>query len=889
MTPTPEHERLAEDARREKNWKRWGPYLSERQWSTVREDYSANSDSWRSFPHDHARSRAYRWGEDGLLGWTDRECRICFGLALWNHRDPILKERLFGLTGPEGNHGEDVKECYYYLDATPTYSYALAEYHYPQAEFPYQRLVEENGRRGYHDPEFELEDAGAFDEMRYFAVSAAYAKAGPNDLLIRVRIENRGPEAASIDVLPSLWFRNTWEWGCAHEGCTLKPSLSLESPECIKAEHLGVGDEAGRDLGIFRLHALTADGRGEAWFTQNETNRERLYGQENISPYTKDAFHRRLVDKDMDAVDPRQRGTKAAFHYSLEIGSGQAAVIELRLTHDSEADPNGPAHRFEEIFAERRAEADVFHKVLGPSPEAKPEEAKVARQARAGLLWSNQFFHYIVKDWLDGDPWQPKPPEARKHGRNHKWRHLYARDVLSMPDKWEYPWFAAWDSAFHMLPYARMDPSYAKDQLLLFLREWYLHPNGQIPAYEFKFDDVNPPVHAWSCRRVYEIEKEVTGKGDRLFLERVFQKLLLNFNWWVNRKDAEGENLFSGGFLGLDNIGVFDRSKPLPGGGRLEQADATAWMAFYCLNMLEIALELAIEPNGTRNTAYEDMASKFFEHYVQIVEAINHFGGNGLWNEEDGFFYDQIDRGHGDPIELKIRSLVGLLPLIAVFRLSKERIAPLTGFRRRLDWFLRYQPDLAKHIVGMENGDYFLAIAPEDRLSRVSDYLFSEGEFQAPFGIRSPSLHHRDAPFHFETQGQTLTVAYLPAESDSGLFGGNSNWRGPVWFPTSYLLLESLRRYADAYPGLKVGSSQTPLREAIAETARRLIGIFLPDQEGGRPCHGEVERYRNDPLCRERILFYEYFHPETGRGCGASHQTGWTSLVEELITGGFGA
>jgi hypothetical protein len=687
---TREHRRLAEDKNRTGNWKRWGPYLSERQWATVREDYSAESDVWRSFPHDHARSRAYRWGEDGILGISDRQCRVCFALALWNHRDPILKERLFGLSGPEGNHGEDVKELYYYLDSTPTHSYMKGLYKYPQAEFPYARLVDENRRRGLPDAEFDLADTGIFNDGRYFDVFVEYAKAAPDDLAIRVTVHNRSPEAAPLDLLPTVWFRNVWSW----QHGAARPRLSLAGG-VVEIDHRGLKSDLLDDLGLYQLHAAPAtDGTVPAWlFTENDTNHEKLFGSPNFSSYTKDAFHRFVVGNETSAVNPDQTGTKAAAHYSMIVPAGGSVTLDLRLCADGMAGDWGnplqtapeplschPTPVISELFRNRIAEADEFYATI---VQADPAHAQIQRQAHAGLLWTKQFYHYVVQDWLKGDGTFPAPPDARWNGRNRNWKHLFARDILSMPDKWEYPWFAAWDTAFHMLPFAETDPDFAKDQMLLFLREWYLHPNGQIPAYEWKFSDVNPPVHAWACWRIYKITAPA-GERDREFLERCFQKLLLNFTWWVNRKDSEGRNLFAGGFLGLDNIGIFDRSTALPGGQRLEQADGTAWMAFYALTMLNMALELARRPGGGVITAYEDMASKFFEHFVQIVDAINHLGGHGLWDEDDGFYYDQILDDGNPPVPLRTRSLVGLLPQRRPVLLPEgdDAVAPQDGRTR---------------------------------------------------------------------------------------------------------------------------------------------------------------------------------------------------------------
>jgi hypothetical protein len=894
---TAEHQRLLEDRQRIANWKRWGPYLSERQWGTVREDYSEKGEAWRSFPHEHARSRAYRWGEDGLLGITDRQGRVCFALALWNHRDPILKERLFGLSGPEGNHGEDVKELYYYLDSTPTHSYLKALYKYPQAEFPYARLVEENRRRGLRDAEFDLTDTGAFDDGRYFDVFVEYAKAGPDDIAIRVTIHNRGSEAAPLDLLPTILFRNVWSW---QKGAA-KPCLSLDG-DVLEIDHRGLESDLVEDLGLYKLHAAPAsDGTAPQWlFTENETNHEKLFGSPNASKFTKDAFHRHVIENEAGAVNPAQTGTKAAAHYSMVIPAGGSVTMDLRLCGEKSTGEWGQKNQKKSfscphfsvvkgLISQRVTEADVFYATI---VEADPSHAQIQRQAHAGLLWTKQFYQYVVQDWLEGDPAFPPPPEARCDGRNRNWRHLFARDILSMPDKWEYPWFAAWDTAFHMLPFAETDPDFAKDQMLLFLREWYLHPNGQIPAYEWKFSDVNPPVHAWACWRIYKITAPA-GERDREFLERCFQKLLLNFTWWVNRKDSEGRNLFAGGFLGLDNIGIFDRSTALPDGQRLEQADGTAWMAFYALTMLNIALELAQRPDGGVNTAYEDMASKFFEHFVQIADAMNTLGGKGLWDDEDGFYYDQILDDGKPPVPLRTRSLVGLLPLIAVELLDEQRIAALPGFKKRMDWFLAHRSDLAVHVSycrrGGAHGHRLLALPSRERLKRLLAYLLDEREFLSPFGIRSLSRYHEAHPFELHVQGEHKTVRYVPGESDSHMFGGNSNWRGPVWFPITYLLIEALERYHHFYGDdltveLPTGSgNRVTLLEASREIARRMTRLFEPDENGHRPCHGGDERYASDSAWRDLILFHEFFHADTGRGCGASHQTGWTALVARLI------
>jgi len=872
--------RLEEDAARRRNWKRWGPYLSERQWGTVREDYSEFGAAWDYFPHDHARSRTYRWGEDGLLGICDREGRLCFALALWNGRDSILKERLFGLAGPEGNHGEDVKEAYFYLDSTPTHSYMKALYKYPQREFPYGSLVAENRRRGKLDPEFELADTGVFEENRYFDVFAEYAKSSPDDVLIRVTVVNRGPEPAHLDILPTLWFRNTWSWGRTGEGYWARPEISAASPTTFVAQH--------ESLGRFRLFADTEAGAPQLLVTGNETNSERLFGPgaKNRESHVKDAFDRYVVHGEANAVNPERVGTKAAMRWSLRIPAGGETVIRLRLVKEGEgagADLVPFDESFDRTFADRIAEADAFYSSRLPAGSTE-EEKRVARQAYAGLLWSKQFYHFAVADWLEGDPSQPPPPARRKEGRNCAWTHLYNRDVISMPDKWEYPWYAAWDLAFHMVPLARIDPHFAKEQLILLLREWYMHPNGQIPAYEWAFGDVNPPVHAWAAWRVYKITG-ARGQRDRVFLARVFQKLLMNFTWWVNRKDPEGRNLFAGGFLGLDNIGVFDRSSELPTGGHLEQADGTAWMAFFCATMLSMAMELASE-----DPAYEDVASKFFEHFVAIVDAMNSLGGMGLWDETDGFYYDQL---HVDDhsIPLRLRSAVGLIPLIAVELLEEDVLAKLPGFRKRMDWFLENRKDLARNIsymsCSMETGEEhrLLAIPSRERLERVLKYLLDEKEFLSPHGIRALSRVYQENPYTFRVGSEEHVVEYDPGESTTGLFGGNSNWRGPVWFPVNYLLVEALQRYNHFYgDGLRVecptgSGTLMNLSEVAREIERRLAGIFLPDTDAGRPCHGGDRRFQTDPHWRDLLLFHEYFHGDTGRGVGASHQTGWTALV----------
>ena len=885
-----ESQRLAADSRREVNWKRWGTYLSERQWGTVREDYSADGDVWTYLPHDHARSRAYRWGEDGLLGLCDRECRVCFAVALWNGQDPILKERLFGLSGPEGNHGEDVKEAYFYLDATPTGCYAKALYKYPQAPFPYARLLEENRRRGKGEPEFEILDTGIFDDDRYFDVFVEYAKASPNDVLIRITAANRGPDEATLHLLPTLWFRNTWSWGRAgEEGYWPKGSIGRDDRD----DRDGRDGRDGRALladhpGLGRCRLAAEEPPAEILFTENETNAQRLFGAANPTPYVKDAFHRYLIAGEKDAVNPAGTGTKSALVYRLAVPAGGEAVLRLRLSlaEETPAEPFGPG--FDAVFAERIQEADEHYARLIP-PGASADSHRIARQAAAGLLWSRQYYFYVVKDWLDGDPNQPPPPASRKLGRNAGWAHLHSRDVISMPDKWEYPWWAAWDLAFHMLPFAKIDPEFAKEQLILLLREWYMHPNGQIPAYEWAFSDVNPPVHAWACWRVYKMSAP-RGQRDRLFLERAFQKLLMTFTWWVNRKDAEGNHLFAGGFLGLDNIGVFDRSRPLPGGATLEQADGTAWMAFFCITMLAMALELA-----RKDPAYEDVASKFFEHFVAINDAINRLGGLGLWDEEDGFYYDQM-LFDGQRLPLRVRSAVGIIPLFAVSAVAEEVVfRRLPGFAKRMRWFLRNRQDLARGISFMESpqrpGDtvYLLAIPSRERLVRVLRHVLDENEFLSDHGIRSLSRVHREHPFELRLDGEVHRVEYVPGESRDWMFGGNSNWRGPLWFPLNYLLIEALERYHHFYHDtLKVecptgsGNLMT-LDEVATELRRRLARLFLTAPDGSRPCHGGDRRFAEDPHWKDLLLFHEYFHGDTGKGLGADHQTGWTSLAALIL------
>ena len=877
---TPEHVRLADDASRKKNWKRWGPYLSERQWGTVREDYSPDGEAWKYFSFEQSNSRAYRWGEDGLLGITDRECRLCFSLALWNGRDPMLKERLFGLSGPEGNHGEDVKEAYFYTTSTPTHSHMRATYHYPQMEFPYARLREENARRGRKDGEFEIADTGAFHENRYFSVAAEYAKADGDDILIEIAVTNCGPERATMHLLPTLWFRNSWSWGNKHEDGNVKPRMQQSGLGRLVSHHASLGHM------YFEVEPLT-NGLAPFLFTENETNVERLFSSTNASPYVKDAFHDYVVHGKKDAVNPKRMGTKAAAHCVLDLAAGETRIVRARLYSEKATPAKTFGDEFNQTFAARRHEADEFYDAVLPTDISK-EERNVARQAFAGLLWSKQFYHFVVEDWLEGDPAQPLPPASRLSGRNADWPHLYNRDIISMPDKWEYPWFAAWDLAFHMIPFARIDPDFAKDQLNLLLREWYMHPNGQIPAYEWNFSDVNPPVHAWACFRVYKMTGP-RGQRDRVFLSRVFQKLLVNFTWWVNRKDPGGRHLFSGGFLGLDNIGVFDRSKPLPTGGHLDQADGTAWMAFYCSTMLAISLELA-----EHDPAYEDIASKFFEHFISIADAMNNLGGTGLWHEEDGFYYDQLLL-EGKSFPLRLRSMVGIIPLFAVEFIEEERLDQLPGFAKRTRWFLENRKDLAADISymskGQAGGRRLLAIPSRERLARVLRYVFDEKEFLSPYGVRSLSRAYADNPFVLNAGGEDYKVEYVPGESDTGLFGGNSNWRGPIWFPTNFLLIEALERYHHFYgDSFKVefptgSGNMINLAQAAKELAQRMVRLFVPGADGARPCHGSEERYKQGQTDQDLILFHEYFHGETGLGLGANHQTGWTAIVARLIEG----
>ena len=872
---TQEELRLQENRQRKQNWKRWGPYLAERQWGTVREDYSAYGNAWEYLPHEHARSRAYRWGEDGIGGISDRHQFICFALSLWNRKDAILKERLFGLTGNEGNHGEDVKEYYFYLDSTPTHSYMKFLYKYPQAEFPYARLVEENRRRGRRDLELELIDTGLFDQNRYFDVLIEYAKAEPDDILIRIEAINRGPDPAPLHLLPTIWFRNTWSWGLDERKPRLRRDPAAEMAT-IRLEHHYYGSRW-----------LHCEGAAELLFTENETNHSRLFNFENASPYVKDGFNDYIVHEVKTAVNPGAHGTKGAAHYHAMVEPGRSFAVRLRLSDGAEASKRALNGNFDQIMSRRREEADDFYETVIPEG-IDPDRQNIMRQALGGLLWSKQFYHYDVERWLKGDPGS-EPPHQRLNGRNKEWRHLYNADIISMPDKWEYPWYAAWDLAFHCIALALVDSDFAKEQLLLMTREWYMHPNGQLPAYEWAFGDVNPPVHAWAAWRVYKVEMKRRGEGDRGFLERIFQKLLLNFTWWVNRKDAAGRNVFQGGFLGLDNIGVFDRSAPLPTGGQIEQSDATSWMGMYCLNMLAIALELAKE-----NPVYEDVASKFFEHFVYICEAMNNLGGERieLWNDKDGFYYDVLHTPDGRRDPLKVRSMVGLIPLFAVETLDPAIVDRLPGFKRRMQWFIENRPGLGNHIEidsSDEGPRRFLSLVNRQRLKPVLRYMLDESEFLSPYGIRAVSRYHLEHPYRLAVNGMEYRVDYEPAESSTGVFGGNSNWRGPVWFPVNYLLIESLQKFHFFLgDNFKVecprGSGKMMnLWQVAGEISQRLTQIFTRNASGRRPVFGAAEKFQNDPHWRDLMLFYEYFHGDNGAGIGASHQTGWTALVAKLI------
>ncbi len=852
-------------------WRHWGPYVSDRQWGTVREDYSPGGTAWDYFPHDHARSRAYRWGEDAIAGWCDHQGLWCLGLALWNGHDPILKERLFGLTNSEGNHGEDVKELYYYADGVPSHAYMRMLYKYPQSAFPYAHLTEENRRRGPRDREFELIDTGVFDSGHYFDVVVEYAKATPEDVLMRVTVHNRAAEAARLHVLPQLWARNIWSW-TPDAPC---PRLHGLDDGSVQADH---PEMAPRRLWL--------DGDPARLFCENETNVRRLYGADAPGPF-KDGINDFVVDGVTGAISADPAGTKCAAHHLLDLPAGASAQIRVRFRPDRE--DGDPFADFDALFAQRIAETDAFYAAL-QQHNADPDARLVQRQALAGMLWSKQFYYLDIPNWLSGDPLQPPPPDQRRGGRNADWFHLNNADILSMPDKWEYPWYAAWDLAFHCVTLALIDPHFAKSQLVLMTREWYMHPNGQLPAYEWAFGDVNPPVHAWAAWRVYQTDKALTGRADRPFLERIFHKLMLNFTWWVNRKDAEGNNVFQGGFLGLDNIGIFDRSAPLPTGGYINQSDGTAWMAMYTLNLLRIALELALE-----NDVYEDIATKFFEHFLFIASAMANLRGDGvgLWDEQDQFFYDVLSLPGGQRVPLRVRSMVGLIPLFAVETIDEEVLERLPAFARRLKWFLNYRPDLAGLVSRWHEpgrGDtHLLSLLRGHRMKALLRRALDEAEFLSPYGIRAISRFHADHPYVFEHAGQRFEVGYVPGESESGLFGGNSNWRGPVWMPVNFLLAESLREFHHYYGDgftveYPVGSGRTcSLSEVADALASRLTRLFLRDGNGKRPALGEHPLMQNDPAFRDHLLFHEYFHGDTGRGLGASHQTGWTGLVALLL------
>ncbi|TDX00971.1 MGH1-like glycoside hydrolase domain-containing protein [Dinghuibacter silviterrae] len=852
-------------------WKKWGPYLSARQWGTVREDYSEGGDAWSFTTHDMARSKTYRWGEEGIAGFCDDQQLLCLSLALWNEKDPILKEVYFGLSNKEGNHGEDVKELFYYLDGTPTHSYMKMLYKYPQSPFPYDQIRRENAARTRNDPEFELMDTGVFDKDEYFDVFVEYAKAGPEDILIRIHVENRGPEAAALRVLPTAWFRNTWNWGYD----AYKPVFDLAGDGRVSVSH--------RDLKGYYLYA---ENPAEWLFCDNETNTRRLYGYDDQHAFPKDGINDHVV-QGAPTVNPGRQGTKVAAAWALHVGAGQSATVRLRL---AKADLSAPFFGFDDVITQRIAEADRFYQDLQFDIEAG-EKRMIHRQALAGMLWNKQFYYYNVQHWLDGDPAQPAPPAARKKGRNSNWKHVKAVHIISMPDKWEYPWFAAWDLAFHTIAFTLLDTAFAKNQLYTLTREWFMHPNGQLPAYEWNFSDANPPVHAWAVWRVYQFDaKQNGGKGDLAFLEKLFHKLLVNFTWWVNRKDAEGNNIFEGGFLGLDNIGVFDRDIVLPQGQLVEQADGTAWMAMYCLNMLRISLELS-----KANKNYVEMANKFFAHFLYIASALESLGDNGagLWDDEDQFFYDQIRAKDGTSKRLKVRSLVGMIPLLAVEVIDDKLLRDQPEFQARMNWFLENRPDLAKLVSRFnEKGDNekrLLGLVRIHRMKAVLQKMLDEAEFLSPHGIRSVSKYHLQHPYQFPVDGQILEVKYLPAESDSALFGGNSNWRGPVWMPINTLLIEALQRYHYYYgDGLTIecptGSGQYLNLHQIAQLlCDRLIGLFQRDASGRRAVFGNRDKLQNDPHFRDYILYHEYFHGDNGTGLGASHQTGWTGMIAKVI------
>lgn len=870
---TQEEARLQADRDRTDYWRRWGSYLAERQWGTVREDYSPDGAAWDYFPHEQARSRAYRWGEDGIAGISDNHQRLQFAIALWNGEDPIIKERLFGLSGSEGNHGEDVKEYYFYLDNTPTHAYMKCLYKYPQAAFPYQELVAKNKQRDRTMPEFELIDTGIFDSDRYFDVLVEYAKNSPEDILIKISVTNRGAAEKPLHLLPTLWFRNYWSWNNKYPKPLLKVAQSNDDFSLVEAAHPTLGDRW-----------LYCKGKTNLLFTENETNNQKLFNTPNASPYVKDGINDYLIHK-KPTVNPALIGTKVSAHYTLSVQPKETETIWLRLSDSSQLKDE----EFDNIFQVRQTEADEFYYHIS-GDKLSPDERDIQRQAYAGMLWSKQFYYYVVEDWLKGDPDTPPPPKERSKIRNSEWLHIFNNDIISMPDKWEYPWYAAWDLAFHVIALAKIDPDFAKRQLSRLTREWYMHPNGQLPAYEWTFGDVNPPVHAWAAWRTYQIEKQIYGRSDRSFLERVFQKLLLNFTWWVNRKDIEGKNIFQGGFLGMDNIGVFDRSSKLPVGGHIQQADGTSWMAMYALNMLTIALELAKE-----NTAYEDIASKFYEHFLRIAEAMDGIGDSkiSLWDEEDGFYYDALQFQGDRQCKMKVRSLVGLIPLFAIATLEPETLKQLPNFKRRMDWFINNRPDLKRNVACMETlgvgARKQLAIAYPDKLRRILHKMLDEQEFLSPYGIRSVSKYHKSHPYILRIDDTEYRVDYEPAESKTDLFGGNSNWRGPIWLPINYLIVESLQNFYnylgdDFVVECPTGSGQMMnLQQVATELSQRLMGLFLKNNSHQRPFNGGVAKFQTDPHWRDLILFHEYFHSDNGAGLGASHQTGWTGLIATLI------
>ena len=870
-----EQKRLAENKSHEEPWYFWGPYLAERAWGTVREDYSANGDAWNYFPFDHARSRAYRWNEDGLAGISDFKSRLCFAFAFWNERDPFLKERLFGVSGPQGNHGEDVKELYWYVDSTPTHSYMRTIYRYPQSRFPYEELLAQSGARSKMESEFEIWNTNAFAENRFFEIEIEYAKADAHDILIRATAKNCGPDAAPLHLLPTIWFRNTWSWGRDSRKPSLRKTSERSHVAVITATHPVLGD-----------HDLFCDSMDDLFFTENESNSERLWGISNPTPFVKDSINDHVIQNKIDIVNPEQTGTKAAAHYKFNIPPQETISIRLRLSRSDKKTSTEAFADFDSMFKLRRAEANQFYTDLAPA-SINDEQRAIQRQAFAGLLWNKQFYHYIIDQWLDGDPGQPPPPVERLEGRNARWRNIYNERVMSMPDKWEFPWYASWDLAFHCIPLALIDPQFAKHQLDLIVREWYQHPNGQVPAYEWNFGDVNPPVMAWAAWRVYQIERKQTGKGDRAFLETIFHKMLIAFTWWVNRKDFEGNNIFQGGFLGLDNIGVFDRNYSFADGTRLEQSDATSWMGMFCLNLMRIAIELAMEDH-----VYENIATKFFEHFLSIAGAMNNLGGSGigLWDDEDEFYYDVLHTPGGRFLPLKVRSIVGLLPLLAVDTLQPTLIDALPGFKARLEWYLANRPDLCSLISRWDEPGAgqrrLVAITRGHRMKCLLRRMLDPNEFLSDYGVRSISKYHKDHPYILTARGETKVVNYEPAESQTGMFGGNSNWRGPIWFPINYLLIESLQQFHHYYGDdfkveCPVGSGQfMQLNEVANELSNRLIKIWLRDKNGD--C--AFARASQPGIDGDgRYLFHEYFNGDNGAGLGASHQTGWTALVAKLI------